>query len=438
MSAQSSTTPHGFNPTLTIQKRRRSTVNGTTPIPLLSDDAYTPDCVQQRLDDTDNRLNSTTRYLTPNSQKLLTLYRNACYDLLLESLDEDWPAAEKTKRINEVRGYETDMNNRRFLQDVSDQTLLAEIVTFRQYSYYARYGDYAAHLVSKLRKEASVQPQCQFADALSGKQLWSTISAQIKNEAPTWARNGAIDPSAVKTTYAIYENCARVGISHDHMVLLIHLYADRTLSFHRGLQDYLENQQYSQIAQCLYEDLRDLSSVAAPNQSADETAMRAVLEQLRDQWFDSSHAPDQPQGWTNLPEIRKVRDELQKAKQKSQDMMRKVAQNAAQRITLSIEEEELSNEEEELLVQAATQPPEPPQLPPPGPGSATITGKGKAKLSIGKPVDVSHRKQAWDAIMDQQHGQYNGIKTTMARQRQINRMVSAYRTAYGEDPPPGA
>ncbi|KAI4176399.1 MAG: hypothetical protein LQ343_001138 [Gyalolechia ehrenbergii] len=423
-------TSYNFNPTLTVQKRR-STADVTTPIPLSSDDAYTPDCVQQRLDDTEKRLASTKRYLTPNSEKLLTLYRDACYDFLLESQAEDWSAAEKTKRINEVRGYETDMSTRRFLQDVSEPSLLAEIVNFRQYSYYARYGDYAAHLVSKLRKEASVQPQSQFADSLSGSQLWSAISAQIKQESLVWARNGAQDPSRVKTTYAVYENCNRVGISHDNMVMLIHLYADRNLAFHRGLQEYLENQQYALIAQCLYDDLKDLSSIATPNQSGDETAMRAILEQLRDQWFDTSDAPNQPLGWCFLPEIKKVHAELQKSKQKRQDMMRQVAQNAAQRIALS-------DEQEDLLVQAATQPLHPPQLPPQGPGSPTITGKGKSKFSIAKPVDVSDRKKAWNAIMDQQAGQYNGITATIAKQRQINRMVSAYGNPYGEDPPQDA
>ncbi|KAL8838641.1 MAG: hypothetical protein Q9170_002049 [Blastenia crenularia] len=415
-----------FHPTLPVRKRR-PTIDLVIPAPLNSDDLYTEDCVQARLEYAEQRLTSTTRYLTPNSMKLLQLY--ACYDFLLEAQEDDWPQ-ERRKHVDEVRGYEAVMIQKDFLKDVSSPGLLADIIKFRQYTYWARYGDYAGHLVSSLRIKSQEQPRSQFASTLSGQHLWTEISEAIRSEEVVWKQQGSRDVGRVKTTYSVYENCQRIGIGFHNMIFLIHLYAERNLALNLGLQQFLENQEYSDIAQCLYEDLRDLSSVAPPNTSGHETVMRAVLEQLRDEWFQTSHAPQQPKAWIPLSKLLQVHADLQPGKQPKQNNSLIVAQNAAKRLALG-------NEQEELLVQAATSH-QSQQLPPPGPGSPKVTGKGKgkAKATKAKAADVSDRKTAWDQIMYQQEGQYNGITATLAKQREINRIVSAYRSAYGDDPPP--
>ncbi|KAI4117374.1 MAG: hypothetical protein LQ338_007563 [Usnochroma carphineum] len=428
-SRDTSTVPESHQ-NLTIRKRRQ-TGDLDAPLPLRSDDMYTLQCVTERRDYAITRLESKTRYLTPNSEKLLTLYNNACWDFVLEEEVAEWTAEKRKRHIEEIRAYETHISTAGFVKDISSPGLLAELITLRRYVYLARYGDYAAHLVSHLRKEAAIKPRTAFAETISGKQHWSEISNAIREESPVWTEQRAQDVELVPTTYAVYDNCVRAGIrNHDHMIAVIHVYADRNVAFHRGLQENLEAQKYATIAKWLYEDLRDLSSVCSPAMAEAEEVMRVVLEQLRDEWFDVTYAPDQPEGWNHKPAIRAVHDQLKNTKKVKEDTLRAVAEKAAQRLGLD-------DQNSELLMQAAAEPATPQQLPPPGPGSPTVSGKGEGKASKAKrAVDTSDRRRAWDYIMEQQSGQYSQIKMTLAKQREINRAVSAYRHAYGESPPP--
>lgn len=319
------------------------------------------------------RLNSTTRYLTPNSRKLLTLYKDACFDLHLE-LDDLLPA-EKKEHIDALQGYEANISTTYFLKDVSAPELLQELVKLRRHAFLARYGDYARHIVAQLRKgAAAAQPPTQYADKLSGQFLWSDISNSIKEESTTWQSQGSLQVDLVPVTFAIYHNCKVAGIQNfDNMISLIHLYADRNVAFHWGIQEDLEAQRYSVIAQCIFEDLRDLSSVCTPAMADTETALRALLEQMRDDWFETCDAPDQPQGWDNKPAIKEQYKQLKKGKKVKEGTLRLVAQRAATRLSYD-------QENEDLVVQAATETPNPSyQLPPPGPGAPTSSSKGKSK-----------------------------------------------------------
>ncbi len=422
-----STTTPNFNATIAVRKRRSRTIDLTAPSPL-QDDFYTAEAILDRISYAEQRLESTTRYLTPNSTKLLMVYKNACLDFHLDyhELTED----EKREHIQQIRMFDIDLSRKTFLTDVSSQSLLSEIITLRLNAYMARYGDYASHFVHHLRKEAAVKPQTAFASTISGQHLWTEISDAINRESTVWKRQRAIDAELVPTTYAVVENCRRAGIMNsDHMLSLIHLYADRNMAFHRGFKEDLEAKRYSEVAKCIFEDLRDLSSVCPPDKPQEEMVMRAVLEGLRDEWFDASHAPDQPLGWNHKPAIRAVQAQLEKSKTVKPDLIRNSAKMAAARLGLTAEYAD-------LLVGVAITPVVPHQLPAPGPGPATTSAKGKTKVQKpSRPIKVSDRKKVWAWIMEQQTGQHEGIMKAMTTQREINRVVSQYRQTFGEDAP---
>lgn len=420
-----------FDETLTIRKRRASSIDLMAPSPL-PEEMYTARALLDRINYADQRLESTTRYLTPNSRKLLTIYKNACLDLHLDldEVEED----QKRDQINIIRNFDVDLHQRTFLKDVSSPQLLSEIITLRCNAYMARYGDYAAHFVHILRKEAAVKPKTAFAAKLSGQQLWTEISAAIKDEHRVWSHQRAIHPDLVPTTYAVVENCRRAGIMNSaHMIGLIHLYADRNSAFHRGLKEDIAARRFDTIAHSIFEDLRDLSSVCPPDKPEEEVVMRAILEQLRDEWFDSSYAPDQPSAWNHKPAIRAVQAELEKTKTVKEDMVRNSAKMAAERLGLTAQYAD-------LLVGAATKPTLPQQLPAPGLGYATTSAKGKGKGKAKPPkahkdIAPSERANVWQWIMDQQTGQNQKIMDAMTQQREINRVVSQYRETFGEDGP---
>ncbi|KAL9600844.1 MAG: hypothetical protein Q9219_002886 [cf. Caloplaca sp. 3 TL-2023] len=155
-----------------------------------------------------------------------------------------------------------------------------DIIGLRRHAYLARYGDYATN----------VDLQTAFADKISGQYQWTQISAAIKEESLDWKAHGPRFLERVKTTYAVYASCRWAGIqNHSHMITLVHMYAEGNTAFHRGLQTDLENHKYATIAKFLFD------SVCPPNMADQEIAMRAVLEQLRDEWFDDEYVPDEPE-----------------------------------------------------------------------------------------------------------------------------------------------
>ncbi|KAL8955651.1 MAG: hypothetical protein Q9193_006573 [Seirophora villosa] len=424
-------TPSQWGASLPVRKTRTRTIDLSSPQPLVLDSAYTSEALYQRMDYADQRLGSTTRYLTPNSQKLLTIYRNTCADLHLEY--DDTPEDKKVQAIGALRHFEIQMSSVHFLNDVSSDELLQELISLRRRTFWARYGDYAAHITSKLRNAAAAaQPPTPHADTISGNFKWIQISEAIKDEEENWKRDGSRYPELVPTTYAVYSNCKKAGIhEYQTMIGIIHFYADRNEAFHRGIQGYLEEPDYTQVAICLYEDLRDLASVCPPSMADTELMWRSVLEQLRDDWFDISDGPDKPRNWNHKPAIKTAHERLVKGKAEHQRNLESVAAKAANRLGLD-------KESEDLMVQAYTQPPSPFQLPAPGPGTPTMSSKGKGKAMAAKPVDVSDQRNAWDTIMKQQLGQLPQLEMTLSKQREINRVVSAYRAAYGDDPPPSS
>ena len=146
---------------------------------------------------------------------------------------------------------------------------------------------------------------------------------------------------------------------------------------------------------------------------------------MRDDWFDWAKAPQQPFGWIPKPAITKVYEQLSKAQKAKDQAFRHVAQKAAQRL-------QLDKENEELLIQAATDYTD--ELPPAGPGYPPNSKKGKAKAQA--PKRIVSRQEAWETIMKQQDAVHGSFIVTLNKQREVNRLVSDYRSAYGNSPPP--
>ena len=91
----------------------------------------------------------------------------------------------------------------------------------------------------------------------------------------------------------------------------------------------------------------------------------------------------------------------------------------------------------ELLTQAATES-DMSKLPKRDPTSETTTKKGKStKREASKPIGVSDRVKAWNAIKQQHYRLHDDFQNMPAKQRQVNRIVSAYHDQCENFPPPG-
>ncbi|KAL8716056.1 MAG: hypothetical protein Q9225_006263 [Loekoesia sp. 1 TL-2023] len=94
-----------------------------------------------------------------------------------------------------------------------------------------------------------------------------------------------------------------------------------------------------------------------------------------------------------------------------------------------------SREEVDLFFQANT-PINTTKLPEPGPGAPTVTSKGKGKrVASDTPIDTSDRKRTWGRIISQQRQASETLRVTLSQQREVNKIVAAYREEHGEDVP---
>ena len=194
---------------------------------------YTVKRVQQGVSFADARM---SRKPSPNSQKILQLYKAAC----MEALDEYENTAEVSKdRLDEIREYEIAMSTKAWMAEVpnsAQEDLQRNLLQLRRYTFAARYGDCSAQLYRHLRSEAMTATAQNWKD-ISGKYNWRTISDNIHEEEQLWSTTGSRYPNKVKSTLAVYEACGNVGIAHANMIKIIHLYAKRNDLFHLGLTE---------------------------------------------------------------------------------------------------------------------------------------------------------------------------------------------------------
>ena len=150
---------------------------------------------------------------------------------------------------------------------------------------------------------------------------------------------------------------------------------------------------WSQAAKTLYRDIEDLSSVMPLAMEAQEEAIRAILLELRDEWFDiEPHRFSEPSAW--FPNY-KVRREVKASRnpetreQARVDHEEGVARGAARRLAKL-------EEENKLIDQLRTKLP-PDTLPAPGPMPPLRQPKRKAS----EQLTGEDRKKAWNTIVTQ-------------------------------------
>ena len=229
--------------------------------------------------------------------KLLTLYKNVCMEMHLGY--ETLSRADLAARAEEIRGYDQDLSEEEWMRENPDSTMPDEVFKLRKRAYWARYGDYAAHMASQLRK-ADEDPKTAFSEKISGQSLWTDISAKLKREERAYNKTFLQDESMIPTIIAVHEGCGHVDIDVDAMIRIMYLYAHRNAVFHRGLKEMLKAQEYLNIAKIIFDDLKDLD------------------KQLRDEWFETSFKPDKPGSWNHKPAIQEAYNALQKSKQTTQ------------------------------------------------------------------------------------------------------------------------
>lgn len=394
---------------------------------------YSDARVQAGINYAERRLNSTKRKPSPILEKLLLIYKGACSEFLHQK-QKKFENVRQNKLLSEIRGYEEEMARRPWVRAVGDEyteSLQRELVKLRRLQFFARYGDYTQRVAHQLR-DLTRREQTENWREISGTFQWSDISQRITAEANHWKLYGSskgIDE--VKTTYAVYQGCQQTGLDFKQALAAIRTYGARNQACHNPINDLVAEGRWTDIATTLAEDLRDLASTMPIELKDEEAEIRAIILELRDEWFTIDNFNGLVDGlaepWTWLPTpqlIQQFKDNItpekkQAARRANEDQ---VAKGAARRVQKLDEEKELVEQLSTVLEVNA--------IPTPGP----LPSKNKRKAS--QEVSVQDRKKAWRTIQDQQRRARASFRASLELQREVNRVVSHYKGQYGRSPPP--
>lgn len=228
--------------------------------------------------------------------------------------------------------------------------------------------------------------------------FWTDISKKIKNDdiaLKTYGFGSYSYSKLAPTKYAMYEACQTISINMDSMIQMIQLYAESPNTFDHGIIETIKEFKLASVARYVFDDLNELASVYPPSLSKQEGVMHAVLEELRDVWFSSSYAPNQPGGWNCTGNLQNHSLDLQRTRLATQLHTREIAHKAEQRLLADEKAFQLRNK------------------------SSTQT------------AEIIDGQEAWKAFLEQhRRGQYD-FKKSIARQRYANHWMRSYQTVSG-------
>ncbi|MCJ1397699.1 hypothetical protein MMC11_000895 [Xylographa trunciseda] len=213
--------------------------------------------------------------------------------------------------------------------------LQADLLELQRLQYSARYGDYAKIIAHKVRKEATEQ-QTESWEEISDRLYCVELSEKLHEEAKDYDKYGAKSgPEQAGTSKAVHAAYTAVGIDFHQTRLAIYAYGERCDAVHHTIFTLVEND-WSGAAHILYRDIQDLANVMPPGMEAQEETLRAILLELRDEWFDIQ--PDkfaEPKTWFPTQKVRReVRASRDPATRESNRVAHEefVAKGAAKRL----------------------------------------------------------------------------------------------------------
>ncbi|MCJ1430742.1 hypothetical protein MMC27_000092 [Xylographa pallens] len=160
---------------------------------------------------------------------------------------------------------------------------------------------------------------------------------------------------------------------------------------------------------------------------AQEEAIRAVLLELRDEWFDiEPHQFSEPATWfPNYKVRREVKASRNPATREQARVVHeeRVARGAARRLAKLEEDTDFVDQLRTTL--------SPDVLPRPGPMPPPQQPGHKARQQL----TAEDRKKAWHTIVCQQVGAKAFFRTSLQKQREVHRVVSSYEKDFDQDPP---
>ncbi|KFY33634.1 hypothetical protein V494_07452 [Pseudogymnoascus sp. VKM F-4513 (FW-928)] len=301
-------------------RKRGDTLPGCQEIPppsqpLQNAAGYTHDRIQLGLHYADAVIRVNGRNLSPIGRRTLSIYRDACLQLL--SLDEkDYSDVERLEEVRRellgtVRMFEESRAYKACLaitKTKDAEELSNELLRLLQTAFYARYGDIFGEACRILRHEAEAGKVIGWSGL--NKRYWTSISKTLIEEKPWYERlhKGEDVYDQCPTHLTVIETCHRLGFKTDDMLAAIYHYAQRNELLHTNLLPMIRDGNYADLAMTLKNDYVQVPCIVQDGEVIQEKVLLNVIEAMIDLWFvrDDPDYPENPQAWvaTNALKMR--------------------------------------------------------------------------------------------------------------------------------------
>ncbi|OBT80753.1 hypothetical protein VF21_00138 [Pseudogymnoascus sp. 05NY08] len=299
--------PESVDIPLRVQKR--TAPSGEVPAPpqpLQDASGYTKDRLELGLEYANAVLLINGRNLPPIGRRTLSLYKEACTQLLLlnEGGYTDIKGVEKVRSelLGTIRMFEESRKYKPCLsvaRSKDEAELAEEIMRLQRTAFYARYGDVFGEACKLLRHEAEAGKVTGWSGL--NHRYWTTISKLLVDEKPWYKRLHKGEPvyDECPTHLTVIETCKRLGFETDDMIAAIYHYAQRNELLHSNLLPLIKDGNYTDLAIMLQKDYVHVPCVVEAGEVIQEKLFLNVIEAMINVWFikDDPEAPENPQTW---------------------------------------------------------------------------------------------------------------------------------------------
>ncbi|ELR04062.1 hypothetical protein GMDG_06571 [Pseudogymnoascus destructans 20631-21] len=247
-----------------LRVKKMTALSGEVPAPpkpLQDASGYTKDRLELGLEYANAVIRINGRNLSPIGRRTLSIYKEACTQLLLLNEGDymDIKGVEKVRSelLGTIRMFEESRAYKACLtvtESKHSEELAKEILRLQRTTFYARYGDVFGDARKLLRHEAEAGKVTVWSGL--NQRYWTTISKTLIAEKPWYERLLRREQvyDECPTHLTMVETCNRLRFQTDDMIAAIYHYAQRNELLHANLLPIIRDGNYSDLATMLQKD----------------------------------------------------------------------------------------------------------------------------------------------------------------------------------------
>lgn len=259
------------------------------------------------------------RNISPRLEIFLQLYKDAAENALLVKNEID-----RKQFCKQLHRYDKFIHHNGFMNKKpteQQQTLEQQLLKLKKLEYYARYGDFFVMELAAL-KESAILLRTENHKEL--QQYWTVMNTKMQMERKLFEQEGlALEPGRMPTLLAIWNAAIEVRLPTDRVEWVIKQYAERNLLVHSTVTELIQVGHWSQLAELLYNDEKDLCLVISPGMQEDIEKLSAVIRSLQNKFFIVEEGDENdPLTWRANDCGRDFRNELRAKNQAKDDRIK--------------------------------------------------------------------------------------------------------------------